>query len=416
MKRTIAIVVAFIVLLAVMVTVVARPPKDGRDESKGHARQAFLGHVGTVLVARNPLSKGSSQALMINLSFIDERRISEFSELSNIGSVFLICEDGTQLQAQAFKVSEPRPMSTIPAGRVYETEHGTPLFMRHISLGIDPGTLSGEKMAIRIRVTFADGVVEEFPVGRFRLKSIPDDQVLVGAYTSCQFLSQRSTLTYEGQEFQLDDAPRGMHVLSLGLRVPFPEGSIDNGYGIGSGSRLLDVDIGVEGLSVDWSHPVYVESMKRRPVVDQAAQKEFTKDKEESPELEWDADSYFDAILSVTDKVHYSREEVETLDPSLFLPEEFYIFKRGRVDGRFPGVPEPSALPRDMDGIPALEAWYPVYYDPDSDFSNTVIFFQPAMTVASGAAVKYRINSFSPRIIPPARYADLGALLDAQNP
>lgn len=415
MKRIVIILLASVALVLLMVMLVPQPKKAVRDELKGHSRQAFFRHVGMVLLARNPFIKESSKIQKIKLGFVDEMRISEFSELSNIVAVYLLCEGGKQLSPQLIGIGAPWPMSTVPAGRVYEAQSGMPLYMRSITLGIDPSAVLDEAIVTNIQFSFADGLVEDFPVGRFRLKRIPDEQVLVGAAVSWRFLLQRGTLAYEGKKYQLNDAPQGMCINYLALRVQFPENSVDNGYGIGSGSRLLDVDIGIDGLSVDWAHPFYLEAMKQRAVVDQAVQKEFAKLKEEEPDLEWNADSYYNAILSVTDRHRYSSEEIEVLDPSLFLPEDFYTFKRDHLDCEFSEVAEPPTLPRDIDGIPSLEVLYPVYYDPNSDFSNTFIFFQPLIAVASGDSVKYRFARFTPTALAPASYADLGALLDAQN-
>jgi len=385
------------------------------DAQKGHVRQAFLRHVRTVYFAKNPLLKGPPKPQNLMLYLIDERKVSEFSQASNIESIYLLAEDGSAFEVELQGIGAPRDLGYMPAGKEYSSRLGGALFERTIRVGVLYPNQDSTVSVTGIRFYFNDGVVEEFPIGRLVFKAVPDELVLIGGLTNLQFGRWAGTLAYNGETYQLGDAPLGMQFTNLAVRIPFATNELSRASQLGDGERLLGIDIGIDGIYVDWRHPLYSDQMKHRPPVVMAVKEELKARSEEDPELETGADSYFNVLVYVTNKNHYSREELRDKNPLLFLPDEYNSFKRGNIDTRFTGAIDDKQLAPDMDGVKALEAWYPVYYSPESDFTNTVVYFHPAIRVESCGVEKYRFVSFSPEVVQPSRYADLAALMEEQD-
>lgn len=390
MKRLALSLLAVIVLVAGIIMVFTSRGGEAARTELGHARQAFFRHVGTYWSGATPSNEE------ISLYLLDSPGITEFSQYSNINAAEFVESSSRRtipLTRTAFErdgdyaddIAANALTNWIPndtSGLVYR--------VLTYSFELDP-TYDG-LVADSIRVSFIDGVTEDYPIGSIRFRYVRND---LDMYTIQTFVDPAmGDLVLPEGRFHQGDYPGGRLLYGFMFGIAFdPETDAEK--------RVVDADMGIPGVYVDWMSPI---SLNDGRILTSPELEEFRK--ERGP-----AD---DDPLSL----FYGKVNALRADEGRHFPEYQHTPRVG-------SMPPPEFKPLGMadcapsglsTGAMALERAYPLYYDPEADFTNTCLIIQPMLIVENEGRRMFTALNSPPEILPPCKLEDVPGLLEAQNP
>lgn len=336
----------------------------------GHTRQAFFPHVGSVRFVRE-----ASQS--VQLFFVSEGNVNEFSDAANIHSVRLIGANGSaSIPVEVENLQTAGSMDGFPEGASFVT----------LTLRIDPATLVASHIAVR----FVDGIEEAFPIGSLSLEDLSGRTNWIS--TDITFDEASGTLKLPEGRFQDGQYPGGRRLKGMAAWVPV----LYNGRLI----NVTDIDLGAPGVSVDWSRWVDLNC----PEVTSSGM--FL---EQLEDLE-DPDDSLNLFYAKVNTV---------FDYRWTASGELFAYPRCNDVGKQPFIPLTMSDANVLSGQDEvyIERAYPVYYDPAVDFTNTFLIISPVVIYAAKDGVQYGLPvRGAPSVVFPGRFDGIENLLAGQNP